>query len=279
MPATAGWGQWATMAAMRPTRAQEAAQNAVEMTIDQLAARVGMTVRNVRAYAGRGLIPAPRLVGRTGYYTEQHAARLQLVRDLVERGYTLTAVEKALADKPHLTDSHALDLLTLLSNPLGAPVEPEELSVDELARLAGVEHDERFVEQLAQLGLVEVVGDDTVRLLRPVLVRAGAQALALGLSRTRVLGLFDDVSAAMSGLAGSFVSAFIDDVWHPFLEQGMPEDRWPEIISRIESILPVVSQAALAAFRHELTNAIEHALGEELGTLTGEQVDRLLGPA
>ena len=28
-----------------------------ELTVDQLAARVGMTVRNVRAYAGRGLIP------------------------------------------------------------------------------------------------------------------------------------------------------------------------------------------------------------------------------
>lgn len=251
--------------------------HSLEMTIDQLAARVGMTVRNVRAYASRGLIPAPRLVGRTGYYTEQHAARLQLVRDLVDRGYTLGAVEKALADKPHVADSHALDLLTLLNDPLGTVVEPERIDVDELSRLAGVEHDAAFVDQLVQIGLVERVDDRTLLLRRPVLVRAGAQALALGLSRTRVLGLFDDVTAAMAGIAQSFVSAFIDDVWHPFLAEGMPEERWPEIISRIESILPVVSQAALASFRHELTGAIEHALGEELGTLTGEQIDRLLG--
>lgn len=253
--------------------------HAVEMTIDQLAARVGMTVRNVRAYAGRGLIPAPRLVGRTGYYTEQHAARLQLVRDLVDRGYTLGAVEKALADKPHVADSHALDLLTLLNDPLGTVTEPERTTVPELSRLAGVEHDDAFVDQLVVAGLVERGEGGTLLLLRPVLVRAAAQALALGLSRNRVLGLVDDVTAAMAGLAASFVSAFIDDVWHPFLEEGMPQERWPEIISRIESILPVVSQAALAAFRHELTGAIEHALGEELGTLTGEQIERLLGPS
>src|SRR5688572_29997289 len=49
-----------------------------EFTVDQLAAKVGMTVRNVRAYAGRGLIPPPRLVGRTGYYGADHVARLTL---------------------------------------------------------------------------------------------------------------------------------------------------------------------------------------------------------
>jgi len=53
-----------------------------ELTVDQLAAKVGMTVRNVRAYAGRGLIPPPRLAGRTGYYDQDHVARLTLVREL-----------------------------------------------------------------------------------------------------------------------------------------------------------------------------------------------------
>jgi DNA-binding transcriptional MerR regulator len=62
-----------------------------ELTVDQLAAKVGMTVRNVRAYAGRGLIPPPRLVGRTGYYGHDHVARLTLVRELLGKGYTLAA--------------------------------------------------------------------------------------------------------------------------------------------------------------------------------------------
>src|SRR5437899_6537861 len=89
------------------------------LTIEQLATTVGMTVRNIRAYAGRGLLPAPRLVGRKGFYGPDHVARLNLIRDLLGRGYTLAAVENALTDNPELADPHALDFLGLLSNPIG----------------------------------------------------------------------------------------------------------------------------------------------------------------
>src|SRR5215475_9263448 len=83
-----------------------------ELTVDQLAARVGMTVRNVRAYAGRGLIPPPRLVGRTGYYGRDHIARLTLARQLLDKGYTLAAVERMLEDLPD--GPMALDLFETL---------------------------------------------------------------------------------------------------------------------------------------------------------------------
>ena len=46
-----------------------------EFTVDELAARAQMTVRNVRAYASRGLIDAPRLEGRTGFYSLKHLQR------------------------------------------------------------------------------------------------------------------------------------------------------------------------------------------------------------
>jgi DNA-binding transcriptional MerR regulator len=38
------------------------------LTIDQLAERSGISVRTIRFYAGRGLLPAPQLRGRTGLY-------------------------------------------------------------------------------------------------------------------------------------------------------------------------------------------------------------------
>lgn len=248
-----------------------------DLTVDQLAQRVGMTVRNVRAYAGRGLIPAPRLVGRTGYYSEEHAARLGLIRDLIDRGYTLGAVEKAIAARPDLPHSHALDLLDLLSHPLGHEEEPEDLLLEDLTALAGVEHDDAFIREIESLGLVHRVDEETVRLLRPVIVRAGASALSLGLSREQVLGLFEAITTSMSSLAARFVDAFRADVWRPFLDAGMPESEWPGIVSSIERLLPVVSQATLASFRFELTGAIENAMGEEMSALTGEQIDQLLG--
>ena len=238
-----------------------------QLTIDQLAAAVNMTVRNVRAYAGRGLIPAPRLVGRTGYYGPEHVSRLMLIRDLLDRGYTLAAVENVLERHTTATAGHALDLLHTLEDPLGQTEEPEEMSVEALLRLAGVEHETEFLDQLVDLGLVERVDETRVRLMRPRVVRAGAKAMALGFDRGSVLALFPLLEDQLHVIARRFVDEFRAQVWKPFAEAGMPEDRWPAMLDSIRTLLPVASQAVLAVFRDELNKVIEEALGEELGRL------------
>jgi MerR HTH family regulatory protein len=53
-----------------------------EMTIRELAERTGMTVRNIRAHQTRGLLPPPVVRGRTGYYDEEHVARIELTREM-----------------------------------------------------------------------------------------------------------------------------------------------------------------------------------------------------
>jgi DNA-binding transcriptional MerR regulator len=238
-----------------------------QLTIDQLAAAVNMTVRNVRAYAGRGLIPAPRLVGRTGYYGPEHVSRLMLIRDLLDRGYTLAAVENVLERHTTATAGHALDLLHTLEDPLGQTEETEEMSVEALLRLAGVEHETEFLDQLGDLGLVERVDETRVRLMRPRVVRAGAKAMALGFDRGSVLALFPLLEDQLHVIAQRFVDEFRAQVWKPFAEAGMPEDRWPAMLDSIRTLLPVASQAVLAVFRDELNKVIEEALGEELGRL------------
>jgi len=238
-----------------------------QLTIDQLAAAVNMTVRNVRAYAGRGLIPAPRLVGRTGYYGPEHVSRLMLIRDLLDRGYTLAAVENVLERHTTATAGHALDLLHTLEDPLGQTEEPEEMPIEALLRLAGVEHETEFLDQLVDLELVERVDETQVRLMRPRVVRAGAKAMALGFDRGSVLALFPLLEDQLHVIAQRFVDEFRAQVWKPFAEAGMPEDRWPAMLDSIRTLLPVASQAVLAVFRDELNKVIEEALGEELGRL------------
>ena len=67
-----------------------------EFLIDGLAAHVGMTVRNVRAYAGRGILPPPRLEGRTGYYGREHVQRLgRILRPGEDKQATLYEVVAA----------------------------------------------------------------------------------------------------------------------------------------------------------------------------------------
>lgn len=66
------------------------------MTIEALAGRTGMSVRNIRAHQSRGLLAPPDVRGRTGYYGEGHVARIELIRDLQAEGLNLEAIRRLL---------------------------------------------------------------------------------------------------------------------------------------------------------------------------------------
>ena len=63
------------------------------LTLEELTDRVGMSVRNVRFYTTRGLVPPPIRRGRSGYYTADHVARLELVQELQSHGLAPAAIE------------------------------------------------------------------------------------------------------------------------------------------------------------------------------------------
>jgi DNA-binding transcriptional MerR regulator len=63
-----------------------------EYRIDDLARAAGTTVRNVRAYRERGLVPPPRRHGRIALYDDAHVERLRLIAALLQRGYTLANI-------------------------------------------------------------------------------------------------------------------------------------------------------------------------------------------
>jgi len=241
---------------------------AEEFTVDELAAKAGMTVRNVRAYASRGLIAPPRLEGRTGYYSREHLQRLQLIRGLIDRGYTLSAVERTLLSSPHASAGPTLDLLRLLDEPQRGGAEPEVMSRDALAALAGVPRDDALIVALGEFELVEWLDDETVRLLQPTVVRAGAAAVALGLDAKTVVSLFPLLSGNLRMIADAFVSGVATEIFEPFRAAGMPEEDWPAILQAIERLLPVASQVVLAIFRRQLAEAIDSEIGEQLSQRT-----------
>src|SRR6478672_5921264 len=70
---------------------------AAGMTIEQLAGEVGMSVRNIRNHQSRGLLPAPEVRARVGYYNAEHAARLRLILDLQADGFNLAAIERLMS--------------------------------------------------------------------------------------------------------------------------------------------------------------------------------------
>src|SRR5260370_8501533 len=64
-------------------------RGAEALTVDQLARAGGTTTRQVRALQSHGLLPHPRIVGRTGYYDNEHLERLRPVLRLQAEGFSL----------------------------------------------------------------------------------------------------------------------------------------------------------------------------------------------
>ncbi|BBZ35497.1 MerR family transcriptional regulator [Mycolicibacterium confluentis] len=67
------------------------------MTIDEFARATNTSARNVRAYHERGILPPPRMVGRTGFYEEIHLDRMAAIQALQAEGFSLASL-RALFD-------------------------------------------------------------------------------------------------------------------------------------------------------------------------------------
>jgi DNA-binding transcriptional MerR regulator len=240
-----------------------------ELTVDELAARVGVTVRNLRAYSARGLLPPPRLVGRTGYYGREHVARLLLVREMLAEGYSLSMIERTLASAPPTASSATLALHRALLAPW-LPAEPETMTGAELAARAGVAEDSAVVDRLVGIGLVERVGKGTLRVLDPALLTAGLQVVALGVPPDALIDAQTRVNALVREIAQTYVQMFLDSGAQAFVDAGAPPEQLQRVQETVARLQPAAAQALLAAFRTEMAAAVEQAIEAVLSRLAEE---------
>jgi DNA-binding transcriptional MerR regulator len=239
-----------------------------QLTVDELAARVGVTVRNVRAYSARGLLPPPRLVGRTGYYGREHVARLILVREMLAEGYSLAMIERTLASAPPTASSATLALHRALLSPW-LPPEPEVMTGAELAARAGVAEDTELVDRLVDLGLVERVDEGVLRVLDPALLTAGLQVVALGVPPRDLIDAQRQVNEHVRQIAQTYVGMFLRSDWEALVDAGGP-DKLERVRDTVARLQPAAAQAVLAAFRTEMAAAVAEAVETVLSRLAEE---------
>lgn len=234
-----------------------------ELTVDQLAARAGLTVRNVRAYAARGLLPPPRLRGRTGYYGEEHLERLALVREMLAEGFTLARIESVLAGGTGAATGSALSLHRTLMAPW-LPEAPEETDVATLIARTGAPADAGTLDALVELGVVERLDGDRLRVLDPTLLAVGVQVVRLGVPPRAVVAAQQEVLGLAEQAADVYVRMFLDTVWRDFTDAGAPAQDWPRLQEVVETLQPVAAQALLAAFRTAMATAVARTLHAEV---------------
>lgn len=222
-------------------------------------------MRNVRAYTTRGLLPPPRLVGRTGYYDRHHVARLQLVREMVAEGWSLAVIERTLSHAPAAASTTTLALHRALVAPW-LPPEPEEITTEQLAERAGSAPDPALVDDLVEFGLVERLPDDRLRVLDPPLLTAGLQVVELGVPPRALLAAQADVLAHVRAIATTYVRMFLGNAADTVVGQA-PEERLEEVGGAAAQLQSAAAQALLASFRTEMAHAVERAVETELSRL------------
>ena len=235
-----------------------------DLTIDELAQRVGMTVRNVRAHQARGLLPPPEVRGRTGYYDEDHVARLELIKDMQADGFNLAAIRHALDALPAGAGPEALAFRRRVVAPW-TDEEPEIMLRTALAELMGA--DDGALDEAVRLGTVRPLDAERVEVPAPSLLRAGAEVVALGVPLAEVLKLQRELNRHLGAVAKAFVRLYVEYVWHPFVAAGQPEERWPQVRDALDRLQPLAGEALLATFRLAMETATAEAAGTELAGL------------
>lgn len=235
-----------------------------EYTIDELAQAGMSTVRNVRAYQDRGLLPAPERRGRAGVYTDVHLSRLKLISQLLERNYSLSNIKEMLSaweQGQKLGDLMGLE--SAITSPWSKEL-PGFLKVEEVLQLFNTEMIGELLDQAIALGIL-VPEAQRFRVPSPRLLNAGAELVRAGIPLSALLDLLaglrkncEQVAMELTARAAQLFDAF---------PNGKPD---PEQIPRLADLAWRLRPLALVAVEAEVERALEKAASNLLADRVGQ---------
>jgi DNA-binding transcriptional MerR regulator len=238
-----------------------------DLTIEELAAETGMTVRNIRSHRARGLLPAPEVRDRVGYYGPRHLARLRMIQELQADGFNLKGIERLLsqnvgAAEQFLSFRRALDAFD--------DEQPRTFTREELAARFGGEVD-ADLKRAIEAGALVSVEEGRFEAPLPSLLDAAEGVVAAGVPLGHALTVIGKVRSRCRSISHEFVDLFLEDIWKPFEDEGYPEDRWPAVRAALDQLRPLSLQALAAVYRMTLSDEIEKALGKQLERMAGRK--------
>ncbi|MEE1929962.1 MerR family transcriptional regulator [Streptomyces sp. TRM 70351] len=193
-----------------------------EYRIEELARLSGATVRTIRAYQDRGLLPKPRRRGRANAYDGTHLARLGQIAALLDRGFTLASIKELLeAWDSGRGLAGVLGLVTEVDGPWTDEA-PERITLAELAeRFGGERHDEAIAEAVG-LGVLEPVPDrpDAYLVPSPQQLAVAVELHTAGVPLLALTGHLRELRTQVEHMATRFLDFTTEHVFARYLGHG-----------------------------------------------------------
>ncbi|MEU6522846.1 MerR family transcriptional regulator [Streptomyces sp. NPDC046924] len=171
--------------------------------MEELARRAGITVRTLRFYRERKLIPPPRREGRIAWYDDRHLARLRTITALLERGHTLNGI----AELAEAFD-HGRDVGELLGVDTPTEETPVRLTPEELADHFTGEVTPENLAAAMDLGYLGTDGEEIVHISRRLL-DVSAALVREGVPLAEVLRAGREVRAHAEAMADLFAELIL----------------------------------------------------------------------
>ncbi|MFF3963464.1 MerR family transcriptional regulator [Streptomyces griseorubiginosus] len=264
---------------VRPSGQGGRASDAVTYRIEDLAHLSGTTVRTIRAYQDRGLLPRPERRGRANIYTDAHLARLHQIADLLDRGYSLAAIKELL---------EAYDSGRGLGGVLGLVAEVDGPWTDEeTGRISRAELDARFggvpdeaaVAEAVELGVLRPVpgDDDSFLVPSPQELAVAAELHAAGVPLSAISGHLRELRGQVEHIAARFLEFTTEHVFARYLRgPDRPTDaEAAEAAALVRRLRPLAQQTVDA----ELARAMRLLAVQQLRQHLGSQEDAEGRPA
>ncbi|MGW1063777.1 MerR family transcriptional regulator [Streptomyces aureus] len=266
--------------------------------IEDLAHRSGATVRTIRAYQDRGLLPRPERRGRANVYADAHLARLRQIADLLDRGYTLASIKELLeAWDAGRGLGGILGLVAEVDGPW-TDEEADRISRAELVERFGGRPDDTAVAEAVELGVLEPVpGDeDSFLVPSPQELAVAVELHRAGVPLSAITCHLRELRGQVEHIASRFLEFTTEHVFARYLAEGRPpsDAEAAEAASLVRRLRPLAQQtvdAELArAMRHFATRQLSRQLAAgpvpmeperdrpvELAAGTMRAVERLVG--
>lgn len=235
-----------------------------EYRLDEVARQAEVASTTVRLYQSKGLLPPPRLEGRTGWYDDSHLSRLRLIARLQNEGHSLAGIADLLEQWESGRSLDAVigieaELDSLLGEVHAIVLDPADL----LARFPEGSMTPELMQRAAALGLVEPTEDGKVRVADRRFLDSGATLAELGIPAGVILDEWDALVAHTDDIAQRFIAIFETYLAPDDWQDGLDTDNARELATTLAQLQATARQVLAAA----LDSSVARLGREHLGGL------------